>query len=130
MNPTAAVLGAIDELRETFPEATVTYVSDDQGGAWVTLDPVSVGHAYAEPSSWLAFQITYPYPEADVYPHFVRPDLLRKDGAALGEGFSSGAFGAAGTPAVQLSRRSNRLNPAVDTAATKALKVLRWLEQQ
>lgn len=130
MTVTAAVLEAIEELRETFPESSVTYVSDDQGGAWVTIDSIPVGTAYTESTSWMTFQITHPYPESDVYPHFVRPDLHRKDGAAHGEGFSSGAFGPTGVPATQLSRRSNRLDPAVDTAATKALKVLRWLEQQ
>ncbi|KMO66936.1 hypothetical protein MCHLDSM_07280 [Mycolicibacterium chlorophenolicum] len=31
---------------------------------------------------------------------------------------------------MQLSRRSNRLNPAVDTAATKVLKVLKWLNER
>lgn len=121
---------ALEELRQTFPEAAVTYDLDTQGNAWVTLDPVPLGPAYIQTTSWMVFQITFAYPEADVYPHFVRPDLQRKDGAAHGEGFSAGAFGPDSVPATQLSRRSNRLNPAVDTAATKALKVLRWLHQQ
>jgi hypothetical protein len=65
-----------------------------------------------------------------VYPLFVRPDLSRTDGAALGAGFQAVKWGPKGDRGVQLSRRSNRLNPAVDTAATKALKVLKWLNEQ
>lgn len=130
MSVTEAIQNAIDELRHTFPETTVTYVPDGQGGAWVTIDEVPLGPAFTPSSSWMSFQITYPYPEADVYPHFVRPDMVRSDGAGHGEGFALTSFGPRNEPAMQLSRRSNRLNPAVDTAATKAIKVLRWLEQR
>jgi hypothetical protein len=31
-----------------------------------------------------------------------------------------------GRPALQLSRRSNRLNPATDTALLKLMKVRQW----
>jgi len=127
---TAAVSDAIDELRETFPDATVTVESDGDGGAWVLIDPVPLGPAYIQSTSWIAFQITFPYPEADVYPLFVRPDLDRKDGAGHGEGFGSVTWGPHEQTGTQLSRRSNRLDPTVDTAATKVLKVLRWLAQQ
>lgn len=33
-------------------------------------------------------------------------------------------------PAVQISRRSNRLNPATDTAVIKLHKVLAWLRSR
>ncbi|PZE40798.1 hypothetical protein DEJ21_00760 [Curtobacterium sp. MCSS17_006] len=120
----------MDELEQTFLDAKVTFESDGQGGAWVRIDPVSLGPAYQEERSWIAFQITYPYPEADVYPLFIRPDLHRRDGAAHGIAFQNVTWGPHGEPGTQLSRRSNRLNPAVDTAATKVLKVLRWLETE
>ena len=132
-----AVLEAIDELRHTFPDAVVTFVSDEANGAWVTIDPIPLGPAYNQASSFIAFQITFPYPEADIYPLFVRPDLQRKDGAEHGEGFQrhikwglKGADTDEEALGTQLSRRSNRLNPAIDTAATKVLKVLRWLAEQ
>jgi hypothetical protein len=127
---TAAITEAVEEVRETFADATVTFDSDGNGGAWVVIDSVPLGPVYVQNSSWIAFQITFPYPEADVYPHFLRPDLRRTDGAALGAGFSLARWGLSGDPGMQLSRRSNRLNPAVDTAATKALKVLKWLNEQ
>lgn len=127
---TEAIVEAIEQLRQTFPEATVTYEVDGTGGAWVTVDPVSVGPAYEQATSWIAFQITFPYPEADVYPLFVRHDLRRKDGQGHGEGIQSVAWGPRGEPGTQLSRRSSRLDPQIDTAATKVLKVLKWLSEQ
>jgi hypothetical protein len=127
---TATITEAIEEVRETFADATVTVDTDGNGGAWVVIDSVPLGSVYLQDSTWIAFQITFPYPEADVYPHFVRPDLSRADGAALGAGFSLAKWGLSGDVGMQLSRRSNRLNPAVDTAATKVLKVLKWLNEQ
>ena len=121
---------AIEELSQTFSDATVTYESDGAGGAWVTIDSVQLGPVYEQETSWIAFQITFPYPEADVYPLFIRPDLRRNDGAPHKEGFQSVPWGPQGVPGTQLSRRSNRLNPAIDTAATKVLKVLKWLSEQ
>lgn len=130
MTTTEAIAEAIEELRQTFVDATVTFEDDGEGGVWVTIDSIPLGPVYEQEMSWIAFQITFPYPEADVYPLFVRPDLCRKDGGALGEGFQTVAWGPRGDPGTQLSRRSNRLNPAIDTAATKVLKVLKWLSEQ
>lgn len=127
---TQAVTGAINEIQETFAGATVTVDGDGNCGAWVVIDTVPLGPVYVQESTWIAFQITFAYPEADVYPLFVRPDLSRTDGAALGAGFHPVQWGPKGVRGVQLSRRSNRLNPTVDTAATKALKVLKWLNGQ
>lgn len=44
---------------------------------------------------------------------------------SLGEGMSATQY--EGRSAIQISRRSNRLNPATDTALIKLLKVLDWL---
>ena len=60
--------------------------------------------------------------------HFVRPDLARVDGQVLGEATSAGSF--EDRPAIQLSRRSNHLDPATDTAALKLAKVLAWLSSR
>ncbi|WP_104100471.1 hypothetical protein [Cryobacterium sp. M96] len=130
MTTSAVILEAIDELEQTFADAIVTTEDDAAGGVWVSISNVPVGPAYEQESSWMAFQITFPYPEADVYPLFVRPDLRRKDGGAHGEGFQSVPWGPRGENGTQLSRRSNRLDPALDTAATKVLKVLKWLGKQ
>jgi hypothetical protein len=129
MSMTPEVEAAVAELREAFPDATITAVPDPQGGAAVTVDPVALGEQYVPQQSWIKFQITFQYPMSDVYPHFVLPELKRADGATLGEGISLGTFSLNGQPeqAMQLSRRSNKLNPATDTAALKLEKVLAWL---
>jgi hypothetical protein len=117
---------AIEEIRATYPDATVTVQGDNDGGAHVIVEPVSIGEVYIQDTSWIGFRITFQYPYADVYPHFVRSDLQRRDGRPLGDGISGGhTF--IGRSAVQLSRRSNNLNPGVDTAVLKLGKVLRWL---
>jgi hypothetical protein len=121
-----AVMEAIDELRGTFEGATVTVRPDGEGGAYVRTKPVDPGPPYAQRETWIGFRITAQYPYADVYPLFVRPDLGRVNGEPLGEGMTPNtSFD--GQPAVQVSRRSNHLNPATDTAALKVLKVLGWM---
>ena len=123
INP--AVADAVEEIRATFEGATVSVKEDGEGGAYVRVDPVDPGAIYQQRQTWIGFRITAQYPYADVYPLFVRADLSRVDQRQLGEGIAAGSFD--GEPAVQVSRRSNRLNPAVDTAAIKVQKVLRWM---
>lgn len=129
-NVSPLIAEAIREIQETFVRSSVAVDSDGAGGVWVVIEPVPLGPVYVQDETWIAFLITFAYPEADVYPHFVRPDLSRVDGAPLGEGFCPTTWGSIGKAGMQLSRRSNRLNPAVDTAATKALKVLKWLNER
>jgi hypothetical protein len=47
---TQPVTGAINEIRETFAEATVTVDSDGNGGAWVVIDSVPLGPVYVQDS--------------------------------------------------------------------------------
>jgi hypothetical protein len=119
------VSDAIKEIRATFPESTVTIHEDGEGGALVVVDPVKLGDPYAQAETWAGFRITFQYPYSDVYPVFVRGDLSRSDGSQLGEALSQTTF--ENRSAIQVSRRSNKLNPATDTAAIKLLKVLEWL---
>ena len=125
---TPAVEKAIGEIQSSFPECRVEAEPDGSGGAFVTVHGVSIGSPYSQSETWIAFQITFQYPYADVYPHFVRPDLTRLDATPLGEGMGVAQF--RNLPAVQISRRSNRLNPATDTASLKLLKVLQWLRNR
>ena len=123
---TPEVAEAVQEIADAFPESAIDLVEDGHGGAFVTLRQISLsGVLYAQATSWIGFHITHTYPYADIYPHFVRPDLSRRDGKPLGEATSMGNF--RGSPAIQLSRRANRHDPAVDTALLKLQKVLRWL---
>jgi hypothetical protein len=120
---------ALEELRASFPDSSLVFEETGDGGAWVRLEPVPTGPAFPHGETWIAFQIPYSYPEADVYPHFVRADLTRADGMPLGEGFHQpiGCWTNGTMTATQLSRRTNVLDSATNTAAGKLLKVLRWL---
>ena len=121
----ASVARAIDELRSTFADCTFETEPDGSGGAFVRVRHIPLGLPYRQSTVWIGFQITFQYPYADVYPHFTDPGLARADGAGLGSGFGSAQF--QNEPAIQISRRSNGLNPATDTAALKLLKVIQWL---
>lgn len=125
---------AITELRDAYPASTVTAVEDGQGGAFVTVDSVYIGERYEPSSTWIKFAITFQYPVADVYPHFIPREVRRlagppTDGTPLGTGtaYTQYAVGGETINVIQLSRRSNHLNPAIDTAAMKLEKVLDWL---
>ena len=122
---TPAVAEAIEELKRVFDAAQVVVRDDGEGGAYMRIDPVDPGTPYQQRETWIGFRITAQYPYADVYPLFVRADLRRTDSEPLGEGMTPNPFD--GAPAIQVSRRSNHLNPAVDTAALKVLKVLDWM---
>lgn len=119
---------AIRDIAAAFPNATVSADKDGDGGAYVFVRDVPLAPIYQQRETWVGFHITYMYPDADVYPHFVREDLCRVDGAPLGDGTSPVPF--QGRAAIQLSRRSNRWNPATDTALLKLQKVLLWLNNR
>lgn len=125
---TQQVSQAIREIASAYPELKVTADPDGNGGAYVFIQDVALAPIYKQGETWMGFHIVYMYPEADVYPHFVRADLVRKDDAPLGEGTSPSSF--QGRPAIQLSRRSNKVNPTTDTALLKLQKVFRWLNNR
>ena len=120
------VAEAIEEIRSTFDRCAVEAEPDGSGGAVVVVRGIPLGYPYVQAQVWMGFRITFQYPHADVYPHFTNPDLARADGSGLGGGFGTATF--QGQPAIQISRRSKRLNPETHTAALKLLKVLRWMK--
>jgi hypothetical protein len=125
---TEEVTEAIEEVRGTFPAQQVEVRPSPDGGALVIVHGLDPGPAFTGPT-WLGFTIPFNYPFSDVYPHFIRPDLGRRDGGpVLAEGMQATTW--EGQPVIQLSRRSNRWRPATDTAAKKALKVLQWLQNR
>lgn len=125
---TTAVAKAIEEIRRTFEGCEVEVFPDGSGGAVVVVRGIALGCPYVQDKVWIGFHITYQYPYADVYPHFTNGDLARSGGDALGSGFGGATF--RDRPAIQISRRSNRLNPETDTAALKLLKVVMWMKEQ
>ena len=124
----AAVQQAIREIEETFAGHAVEVVEDGQGGARVRVSDLFLGDQYKPSKSWIAFAITFQYPEADVYPHFLVASIARVDGQALGAGFGQVTW--EGSQVIQVSRRSNNRNQNVDTATIKLNKVLAWIKSQ
>ena len=120
------VARAIEEIRSSFEGCGVEAEVDGSGGAYVVVTGVRLGCPYAQEAVWIGFQITFQYPYADVYPHFTNAELARSDGGGLGAGFGLASY--RGRKAMQISRRTTRLNPQTDTAALKLLKVVRWMK--
>lgn len=125
---TPEVEGAVLEIAAAFPKCPLESDEDGQGGAFVMLRDVPIDGPFEQQVTWFGFHITHTYPYADVYPHFVRHDLSRRDKKPLDEGLSIGTF--RNQPAIQISRRSNHLNAATDTALLKLQKVLKWLSRK
>jgi hypothetical protein len=123
---TEAVAGAIEELRAAFPGVELIAREDGEGGAYVIIESVPLGAAYAAATTWIGFRITFTHPYSDVYPHYVRGDLARADGGPLGDATSTTTF--EGRPAIQLSRRSPKRDVSLDSAVMKLLRVLDWLQ--
>ncbi|MES1024900.1 hypothetical protein ABN584_18855 [Gloeocapsa sp. BRSZ] len=126
---TPEVEQAIAEIKQVFSGHLVDVEPEAQGGAYVIVRNLLIGEQYVPTNSWVGFLIGFQYPHADVYPHFIDGSLRRADGRGLGTGFS-GSMTWQGQKAIQISRRSLRLNPGIDTAATKLTKVLSWLRSQ
>jgi hypothetical protein len=124
---TSAVAGSIGAVRGHFTGKPVEVIPDGAGGAFVIVSDIEVGARYAPAVTWLGFQVNAAYPASDVYPHYTGR-LARTDGRAHGQAIQQVTW--QGRDALQLSRRSSRWNPAVDTAALKAEKVIRWLATQ
>lgn len=132
-----AVAQGIDELRRGLPGHTVRLKEDRDGGAFVIVDGLCIGETFEPNSSWIGFHVTFPYPDADVYPHFIDPGVMyigtgaapnkHPDGdlpTSLTRGATMPGFEIA---AIQVSRRSNRRDADIDTALHKLLRVLEFL---
>ncbi len=125
---TPEVEQAIEEIKTLFPGCPVETEAESQGGAYVTVHNLDFGAKYNPSNNWIGFLIDFQYPRSDVYPHFFDRTVRRADGNAYGGGLSQASW--RNKEVMQISRRSNRLNPAVDTAAFKLAKVLEWLRVQ
>lgn len=125
---------AIEEIRHNFAGHRIDSIEDGEGGAYVKVHDLSMGPNYSPTTSFVAFRITFQYPMADVYPHFLIHGLRRVDGSTLTNPFhpDNQRWGPSGReePATMISRRSNHLDAAVDTACSKLLKVLEWIRNQ
>lgn len=130
----SAVQAALSELKRVYGDDQVLAFPDGQGGAWAELIEVELGNPYLQPSTFLVFLLPFNLPGADIYPMFVRSDLSRCDGAALGEGMQQTTLSWPGEPqqrpVVQISRRTKGGAFAAQTAVQKVEKVLEWLRNR
>ena len=123
-----AVTTTLTGLRQAYPDASVTVTEDGQGGAYVVVEPVDPGPLYKERETWIGFHLAPTYPYADVYPHYVRPDLKRLDGRPCVNAVTGIQLVEwRSHPALQLSRVSRQPDVRPDKALTKLERVLDWL---
>ncbi|AWK09970.1 hypothetical protein DDQ41_14860 [Streptomyces spongiicola] len=73
----SAITEAVEAIRAQFAGHPVEVVPDGNGGVFVTVEDVSVGPSYAPAATWLGFQISAAYPDADVYPHYLSSAVRR-----------------------------------------------------
>ena len=116
---------AVDQIIKQFPRQQVVVAEDQTGGACVIVDGEPLGPPYEQADTWIGFHITDQCPYADTYPHFVRPDLTRKDGNPLGEAMTAGhTFPAADVLRNKTEMPSRTCHPAV--AAVKPSRPCRF----
>jgi hypothetical protein len=128
------VLLAIEEIRAQFAGHLVETWADGDGGAFVRVHALDLSNTYEPETVWIGFHLTFQYPQADVYPHYLPASFRYRDGrnliAPMHRGHTWQPLGGQAEPAVIVSRRSNRLNAATDTAALKLLKIIDWIRLQ
>ncbi len=128
----------VNKLNVLFGPSDVHVIPDGSGGAYVAVLNVPLEDQYLQPTTWFGFQIVHSCPYADTYPHYIRPDLQLKDGAAPGppvsgpvvwDGLGAGLNKIVGAEnALQISRKSNhRADDDVETPVEKLIKVAAWL---
>jgi hypothetical protein len=122
------VSSAIEELKRQFSAAAFTAREDGQGGAYVVLEPITLGPKFRPETTWLGFQIPAQYPYADIYPVFIGANVVRSNGTAFVAPVTAG-HQFEGRPAIQVSRRNSAAQSGTQKAATKILKVLDFLEK-
>lgn len=118
-----AVTAAIDAVRAHFADHQVEVIPDGAGGANVIVHDIEVGDRYTPSTTWLGFQLNCAYPSSDIYPYYTGV-VARVDKQPHGQGVQNATW--QNRQALQLSRRSNGWNAAVDNAVLKALKVIQW----
>lgn len=131
------VQARLEELRTGMAGHDVRVQEDENGGAFVIVDGIEIGEQFAPPRSWIGFHITWADEDADVYPHFIDPDVRyvgsgdapnqHPDGnlpTSMTRGHEMPGFN---IPAIQVSRRSNRRNSDTDSPLQKLLRVIEFL---
>ena len=123
------VAEAVEQIRKAFLDVLVDVREDGSGGAYVIVEQVQLGPKLTPQTTWMGGHVPPQFPYADVYPLFIGADVRFSSGAPFAPPITSGHM-FCGRSALQISRKTNRLDPTLQTAACKFLKVLHWLTQQ
>ena len=126
-------------IREAFVGHDVHVQEDDSGGACVIVDHIEIGENFAPPRSWVGFHITY-VEDADVYPHFIDPNVkyigpADRATAPHPDGNLPAAMARAQTmpgfdlPAISISRKTNNRSDT-DTPVAKLYRVIAFLRSR
>ena len=134
----AGVEKALTGIRATFAGKAIQVVESPCGGAHVLIESVDLGAPFAQSDTWLGFFLNNACPDADLYPLYVRGDLVRADGAKLEPPLhvnqSWPPTNVAGIPvrnAVMVSRRQkNSASIGRETPVIKLLTILKWMKSQ
>jgi len=122
------VSSAVEELKRQFSTSSFAVREDGQGGAYVVMEPVTLGPKYRPEATWVGFQIPAQYPYADIYPVFIGGEVVRADGVAFVAPVTPGHH-FEGRSAIQISRRNSAAQNGLQKAPAKILKVLDFLEK-
>lgn len=122
------VAAGIEELKRQFSASSFAVREDGQGGAYVVIEPVTLGPKYRPEVTWVGFQIPAQYPYADIYPVFFGGNVARSDGRGFVDPVRAG-HQFEGRAAIQVSRRNSAAQSGTQKAAAKILKVLDYLEK-
>jgi hypothetical protein len=121
----ASVAAAIAELER---HHDVAVEPDGSGGAIVTVLTIDLGPRWSPQIVDLIFAIAFNYPFAPIYPFYTEPALSRTDDGAWPSALQR--VGWRGREVMQISLRSNRWNPNVDTAAGAVAQVAHWFRER
>lgn len=121
------VSSSIEELKRQFNGLSFTVSEDGQGGAYVLIEPVTLGPKYRPSDTWMGFHIPAQYPYADIYPIFIGGNVTRANGTAFSPPVTPG-HSFQGRSAIQISRRNTAAQSGTQKAVAKILKVLDFLE--
>jgi len=122
------VSAGIEDLKRQFSTSSFAVREDGQGGAYVVMQPVTLGPKYRPEATWVGFQIPAQYPYADIYPVFIGADVSRADGVAFIAPVTRG-HNFEGRPAIQVSRRNTAAQSGQQKVPAKILKILDFLEK-
>lgn len=124
---TPEVQKAVEGIQRAFEGSAVQIEDDGSGGAYIIVDGVDLSSKFEPRQTWVGAHLPPQLPYADVYPLFIGAEVSRADRAPFVPPITPG-HNFRGRPAIQISRKTNRLDPATQTAASKFLKVLHWLK--